>query len=314
MANVTMYLQAATGDDPKTIDALQYTGVELRQLFAAMYHTEGIIKATDGKVGPRAAGANMSVDVPPLAAIVTGDQGTNPGSYFTAEDATTNVAVPAAPGSGTRTHLIVEQIYDKQADGGSLYGGKPICLEDTDGTGARLTDSALVLASVTVPAGAASVTASMINDLRPYACYPGRLLGWNTKSGNTGTSDSFVEVAVGTKVTINLAARSVIAIKYSLWGHTEGTDKANSAMNTLRIIAGPNAPGLGGTLIDAANGNFGASGADATVGDEMPYTVGPGQFTIGNGFMARGGSGHQDDSQSGLSHPARLIVRFEELA
>lgn len=309
-----MYLQAATGDDPKTIDALQYTGVELRQLFSAMYHTEGVIKATDGKVSPRAAGANMSVDVPPLAAIVTGDQGTNPGSYFTAEDATTNVTVPAAPGSGTRTHLIVQQIYDKQADGGSLYGGKPICVPDTDGSGAKVPKSALTLASVTVAAGQASVSAAMINDLRPYACYPGRLLGSNTISGDTGTSNAFVEVAVGTKVTINLAARSKLSVRYSLWGHSEGTDKANSVMETLRVIAGPNAPGLSGTIIDAANGNLGTNGTDETVGDEMLYTVGPGQFTFGNGFMARGGTGHKDDTDSGLPHPAKLIVRFEELA
>lgn len=163
MTNTTRWLQAPTGGTVQT-----YTGVMDRLLIASIWPNEGVLGNGHLKVTQRAAGANMSVDVAPGSAAVTNDWISNGGAYHTNESATVNVAIPAAPPSGTRTHLVVEQINDPQSDGGSNYTSTPACIADT-GSGATLPKSALQLAQVHVAAGQATVVTANITDTRVQA-------------------------------------------------------------------------------------------------------------------------------------------------
>lgn len=164
MTNTTRWLQAPTGGTVQT-----YTGVMDRLLIGSIWPTEGILGIGHLKVSQRAAGANMSVDVAAGSAAISNDWVSNGGAYHTNESSTVNVTVPAAPPSGTRTHIIVEQINDPQSDGGTNYVSAPICVADTGSGQPATPKSALLLATVTVAAGNASVTNAMITDKRALA-------------------------------------------------------------------------------------------------------------------------------------------------
>lgn len=168
MSNITLFLQAKTGDP-----AVQYNAVDVRRFIASTYPIEGVLGTGQLKVTQRAAGANMSVDVAAGGCVVQCDTVTNGGSYLEYETTSVNVPIPAAPASGTRTHLIVEQVYDPQSDGSTLgyAASKPICVADT-GSGATLPPSAYLLAQVTVTHGQASVTNDNITDMRNQASGP----------------------------------------------------------------------------------------------------------------------------------------------
>lgn len=163
MTNTQLFIQAKT-NDPE----IEYTALQVRKMIAAIYPIEGVLGNGHLKVSQRAAGANMSVDVAIGGCVVQCDTVTNGGSYLEFEDAVVNVSIPAAPSSGSRTHLIVEQARDPQVDGQSSYQAGPICVPDT-GSGAQIPPSANLLAQVTVTAGQASVTNANITDMRNQA-------------------------------------------------------------------------------------------------------------------------------------------------
>jgi hypothetical protein len=164
MSNTTRWLQAPTGGTVQT-----YSGVMDRLLIGSIWPTEGILGLGHLKVAQRAAGANMSVDVAAGSAAITNDWVSNGGAYHTNESATVNVAIPAAPASGTRTHIIVEQINDPQSDGGTNYVSAPACIADTGSGQPATPKSALLLATVSVAAGTASITNALITDKRNLA-------------------------------------------------------------------------------------------------------------------------------------------------
>ena len=166
MGNTQLFVQAKTGDP-----TVNYTAQQVRRLFDAMYPIEGVLGNGHLKVAQRAAGANMSVDVAPGGCVVECDWVANGGTYLEFEDTVVNVTIPAAPSSGSRTHMIVEQARDPQIDGQSLYSGAPLCIPDT-GSGAVLPKSAYLLATVTVNHGDASVLNAAITDMRTQASGP----------------------------------------------------------------------------------------------------------------------------------------------
>lgn len=152
---VPIWIEATGGDTPILLSAQQY-----RTLIDALYSSEGVCGLTDLVVTQRGAGANMSVDVSAGEVIIQGDAVANQGKYVCRSTAVTNLTIATAPGSGSRTDLIVAQLYDKQADGGTQYAWTPLVV--TGSTTAPA--SSVVLAQVTVPAGTASITtASNIN-------------------------------------------------------------------------------------------------------------------------------------------------------
>jgi hypothetical protein len=146
-----------------------YSGAQDRQLISAVSVVDGVKFKNDLLVSQRGAGANMSVDVAAGTCTVTGDSVANQGTYLAMSDATVNVPITAAPGSGTRTDLIVAQVYDNQHDGSGLMSWKPLYVQNGSlNTGAppAVPASALALASVTVAAGTASITNALLTDLR----------------------------------------------------------------------------------------------------------------------------------------------------
>jgi hypothetical protein len=301
MGNLTLFRQAKDGDP-----TLQYTALNYRQLLSSLIPIEGILTAGALAVSPRAAGANMSVDVTAGPALIECDTLPTQNSYLAVEDSTVNVTgFPAAPSSGSRTHLVVERVRDPQADAQGSYTCAPEVVADT-GSGATLPPSALPLAKVKISAGQASITAASITDIRPRAAFPGALLGQDVVPGSTATSDAYVEVAVGTDVTVTVADRAALKIAYSMVGHSEGTNKANTVQASLRRAAGTTAPGTGGTPLHSVISGLSTNQIDATLIGEYVDVVDAGTYTYGTTFTARGGTGHKD---SGIA-PALLYVFY----
>jgi hypothetical protein len=159
-----LFLQAVIGDP-----AITYAAQDFRSVISTLAPNAGTVRANDLKVGPRAAGANMSVDVAAGKAIVEGTSVANQGTYIVQSTATENVPLATADATNPRIDLIVAQVYDKQADGGTRYGWQPVPVTGTPAsspTAPAVPPNALLLAEVRVNAGAASVSASNITDRR----------------------------------------------------------------------------------------------------------------------------------------------------
>ena len=156
-----LILEAVGGDTAITFSARQ-----LRTIMDAVWSAEGVVTSADLLPSARAAGANMSVDVSAGMVVVQGDSIAAQGKYVARSTAVANLTISAAPGSGTRTDLIVAQLSDKQADGGSAYSWAPIVLTGTTTVPA----SAVELGRVNVPTGTASIVAGNLNlATRQYA-------------------------------------------------------------------------------------------------------------------------------------------------
>lgn len=166
-----LWMQPGVGDPE-----MEYSALNDRVLVRALFHDEGIA-APDVvfgalKVTQRSAGANFSVDVAAGRAVIFGDDVSGQGMYVVESDAVENVTIPAAPGSGTRTHRVVAQVRDKlhNSTDWSTYEWTIDVLEDTGSGTPALPDSAISLATVAVSAGQVSVTNSHITDTRTSAC------------------------------------------------------------------------------------------------------------------------------------------------
>ncbi len=159
-----LYLQALTGDP-----AISYTGQDFRRAVAALTPNEGTVDQNDLVVSPRAAGANMSVDVAAGRALVPGTSIANQGTYVLQSTAVENVPIATANSTNPRIDLIVAQVYDRQADGGTRYGWQPIAVAGTPASSPvppATPNSSLVLAQVRVAAGVTSIVAADIRDRR----------------------------------------------------------------------------------------------------------------------------------------------------
>lgn len=161
-----VYMQAKTGDTE-----ISYSAEDFRSLFHGIFRVGGVLRpdtvAGGLKVSQKSTGADMSVDVAAGRAIIEGDDATDQGKYFCWSTDVTNVTVPDAPASGTRTHLIYAQVQDPvhNADW-TDYQWVIDLLEDT-GTGLPDTPaSAIPLASVEVASTDTSVEDAAITDLR----------------------------------------------------------------------------------------------------------------------------------------------------
>lgn len=139
--------------------------------------TEGIKDVQGGqfKVIPRAAGANMTVTVQKgttdaAVAYIVGDDVADQGLYRVAMDATIpDLAVAAAPSSGTRTDLVVLEVVDKSAVGGIVNVSRPRVITGQSALAAA-DKTMIVLARITLTAGTTtSIQAGNITDLRTQA-------------------------------------------------------------------------------------------------------------------------------------------------
>jgi hypothetical protein len=161
-------------EDPLWQDGNDYPARLDRQFIEDVFDVEGVIKPAGGalKVSPRAAGANMSVDVAAGRAVVRGDDEANQGHYRVISTAVENLPIGAAPGSDSRIDLIVARVRDAAVTGGV---SSDWLLEVIPGAVAAapvapaVPPTAIPLAEVSVAAGTASIDAAKITDRRTAA-------------------------------------------------------------------------------------------------------------------------------------------------
>lgn len=154
--------------DPLWLQNIDYPARIDRTVYDAMW-TEGVIGAGDFAV-TQSSPAAMSVRVAVGIAVVTGDDQAVQGKYLVRNDATvTGVTIGVAPGSGQRNDLVVLKVRDQNAGVGS---DNDALIQVIAGTASlspvdpAVPDTALVLARVRVPAGTASISNTLIDDLR----------------------------------------------------------------------------------------------------------------------------------------------------
>jgi len=134
---------------------------------SATWKAEGIVGQNDLAVSAKATPA-MSVNVAAGAAIVAGDEDPYQGHYHLVNDATKSVTVTTADGTNPRIDLIVARVYDSAYSGADdewaleCIAGTPSGSPSAPAT----PDNALVLAQISVAAGATSITSGNITDKR----------------------------------------------------------------------------------------------------------------------------------------------------
>lgn len=145
-----------------------------RQFIEDVFDVEGVIKPAGGAllVGPRAAGANMSVDIAAGRAVIKGDDEANQGSYRVTSTAVENRALGAAPGSDSRIDLVVAQVRDANVTGGASSDWDIIVIPGEVAAAPvapAVPPTAIPLAQVLVAAGTLSIDAAKITDRRTSA-------------------------------------------------------------------------------------------------------------------------------------------------
>ncbi len=149
-----LVMQAVTGDP-----AIPFTAQQQRGMIDALAPQAGIVRKDDLMVGPRAAGANFTVDVAAGQCAIKGTSVAQQGTYLCRSTAVENVAIAAAPASGSRTDLIVARVFDSQVDGGTEYAWRPLAVTGTVGGGLpAVPPSSIVLAEVPVTSTTTAIT------------------------------------------------------------------------------------------------------------------------------------------------------------
>ncbi len=149
-----LVMQAVTGDP-----LIPFTAQQQRGMIDALAPQSGIVRKDDLLVGPRAAGANFTVDASAGQCAVKGTSVAGQGTYLCRSTAVENVAIAAAPASGSRTDLIVARVFDRQVDGGTEYAWRPVAVTGTVGGGLpALPPSSIVLAEVPVTSTTTAIT------------------------------------------------------------------------------------------------------------------------------------------------------------
>jgi hypothetical protein len=253
-------------DAPLWLQNAAYGATVDRSLIDALWSIPGIVRPGDLLVAPRAAGANMSVDVAAGRAVVTGTDAPDQGKYLARSLAPANLVVAAAPGAGTsRIDLVVLHVYDAALVGGT---DNLAALEVVAGTAAAtpvapaLPPSSLLLAQLTIPAALAAIVAGNIADRRPGAATPALPRGIVA----SGTAGSWANAAVmnlstvvggaagwlaGNTITVPAGAGGLYAIGFQIsstgaavmyGAELRNAANATMGMPLLMISTAPNQP------------------------------------------------------------------------
>lgn len=159
MNDYPAWLQATGGDA-----AIPYSAADDRGVIEAIFPTEGLLFSPTAFLMTQNGGGDNSVNIAAGRAVVKGDPNVLQGSYIVASIGNVNLPIPAAPGSGSRTHRIVAEVLDKQSGIGSSYGWQFRCIEDTGGGLPALPNSALYLGTVTRSVGVSTVLTAAISN------------------------------------------------------------------------------------------------------------------------------------------------------
>lgn len=157
-----LYLQK-TGADAD----ISYTAQSFREMLPSLIDGEGVQNYQAFRVHQRTAGANFTIEIEPGSCYVQGDDVADQGMYFCKSTAVEALTIPAPPGAGSRTHRVILQVRDKFHNGAwSTYDFLPLLQTDAGAGTPALPASALTLATITVAAGTASITDSLITPTR----------------------------------------------------------------------------------------------------------------------------------------------------
>lgn len=198
--NPALWLQART----------DHTAEQDRALLNMIWKAEGITDASALAVSQRGAGANMSVDVAAGQAVVAGDDSGAQGKYGVWNDATKNLTISASDPTNARYDLVVARVKDAFYSGASNAFSLEIITGTPAGSPAEpsLPNNCLKLASVSVAAGATSITNANITDARViarpwytawgtvgYAAQTSTQTGFTTETDISGVSVTFTPVS-----------------------------------------------------------------------------------------------------------------------
>jgi hypothetical protein len=242
------FVQPATGDAAINVPASTF-----RMAFAALAGLtgEGVLAPATAVVTQRGAGANFSVDIQPFQAVVRGEDVTDQGSYLVTNTAVFNLATPAAPGSGTRTHRLVAQVRDKRANATwTTYDWTPVIVTDTGSGEPAEPPSSETLAHITIASGQANVSNGNItqggtilrnlNILGPWSSFQAGAGSWNATNNWTDFSAGnwppvtftvppsgqvFVTVSASPNVSIGSGGNAFVGYRVS-GTDTRGADSA----------------------------------------------------------------------------------------
>lgn len=171
LGHAPSFTQQGTGASPG------YDAIDRRRAIAGFERGEGAATFGSFRVVQRGAGANMSVDIgQDDGAWVRGDAVALQALYYVApHNATINETITTADATNPRLDQVILEIQDNVHDGSTANIARTRVVAGTPTSGATIDNrtgaaalpgSALLLADVLVPAGAASITNATIRDRR----------------------------------------------------------------------------------------------------------------------------------------------------
>jgi hypothetical protein len=238
-------------EDPLWQDGTTYPARLHRQWTEDVFDVEGVIKPSTGAllVAPRAAGANMSVDVAAGRAVIKGDDEANQGSYRVISTATENLPIGARPGSDSRIDLVVARVRDAAVTGGV---SSDWILEVIPGTVAAapvppaVPATAIPLAEITVTSATLSITATEITKDRRSAAQNTAYVPTGAVKANVMTFESTASLTPADLATILTKSivvppSGLVRIDLQAWMRCSAGEQAYLA------------PALSGAVVQAAN-------------------------------------------------------------
>lgn len=147
-------------------------GLPWRDLIA-----EGVVGSTALAVSQRAAGANLSVDVAAGVAWIKGDSSSTQPCYRCENDGTVNLAIAAADATNPRIDRVVAEVRDSVFSGVSNDWRLRVITGTPAGSPSApaIPDSAISLATVSVPALDTTISTGQITDTRPLGGLQGAM-------------------------------------------------------------------------------------------------------------------------------------------
>ncbi len=127
----------------------------------------GAERVFDGLEVTQDGAGSFNVEISAGAAAIVGDDTTFQGMYFVRVTQAETIAVPASPGTGTRTDSVILRVNDPQAGGAA---GDNAVLEVIEGT--AIPNTATLLATIARTNTEGAILTSAISDARPLGAYP----------------------------------------------------------------------------------------------------------------------------------------------
>lgn len=154
---------------PVWLDAGSYPAELMRRALKDLIPggASGVVESSDLAVTANGT-PNMSVNVATGSAFILGTEETEQGAYHVYNDATANLTVTAAHATNARKDLVVAEVLDSSVSGASdlwrlrVVAGTPAASPADPAT----PNNALLLARITVPAAATTITSGDITNLR----------------------------------------------------------------------------------------------------------------------------------------------------